>query len=63
MSGLEFANEIPGPYRATYQVESLRDDGELPIKQSVVDETREFAEDSVRSVQVLLLPAHGILSA
>ena len=63
MSGLEFANEIPGPYRATYQVESLRDDGELPIKQSVVDETREFAEDSVRSVQGLLFPAHGILSA
>ena len=63
MSGQEFANEIPGSYQTAHQVESLRDEEELPIKQSVVDETREFAEESVRSVQGLLFRAHGILPA
>ena len=60
MSGLHFANEIPGSYQASHHVDSLRDEGDVPIQKSVVGDTREFAEDSVKAVQGLIFPSHGI---
>ena len=63
MSEQEFAPEIPEPYRTQYHVEALSDPEELPIQDSVVEETRKFAEASVTAVQSLVFSAHGIITA
>ncbi len=63
MSGQEFPNAIPEPYRSRYGVASLRDPDELPIADKVKKDTRAFAEASVQAVHRLIFPAHGIISA
>lgn len=60
ISGQVFADEIPESYKTAYQVDSLSDVMDLPIQQSVIDEGKAFAEDSVKAVQRLVFPSHGI---
>lgn len=60
MSGQEFPNEIPQAYSEQYQVTALRDPDELPIQESVVSDTRKFAEASVQAVHSLIFPSHGM---
>ena len=60
MSGQVFADEIPDAYQSSFQIETLRDNRELAIQETVVNDTRKFAEDSVKAVQGLIFPIHGL---
>ena len=63
MSEQELDDRVPEPYRTRYGVEMLKDSGEAPVQDSVKNDTRAFAEASVKAVQRLIFPAHGIRSA
>lgn len=60
MSEQSFPEEVPQPYRERYGVTGLRDPEELPIQESVKNDTRTFAENSVAAVQRLIFPTHGL---
>ena len=63
MSEQEFPDETPEAYRERYGVATLSDADGLEVKASVEKDTRVFAEASVRAVQRLIFPTHGIRSA
>ena len=60
MSEQSFPQEVPESYRERYGVAGLRDPEELPIEESIKQETRVFAESSVGDVQRLIFPSHGL---
>ena len=60
MSEQSFPEEVPQSYRERYSVSDLRDPEELPIQESVKNDTRTFAENSVEAVQRLIFPTHGL---
>ena len=63
MSDQELPDEVPEPYRERYGVATLKDSDGPPMDDSMRKNTRTFAEASVRAVQRLIFPAHGIGSA
>ena len=63
MSEQSFPQEVPESYRERYSVTGLRDPEELPIEESIKQETRTFAESSVAAVQRLIFPTHGLRPA
>jgi acetoin utilization protein AcuC len=60
MSGRRLADEVPDTYRSRYGVTTLRDRDAPRLDDSVKKQTRDFAEASVREVQRLVFPVHGI---
>ena len=60
MSEQEFPDDIPASYGERYGISSLNDPDELPIKDSLLKETRSFAENSVTAVRKLVFPALGV---
>jgi acetoin utilization protein AcuC len=61
MSEQELGDDIPESYQREYGISTLRDGERLPeIIQSSEGDTRTFAEASVREVQKLVFPTHGI---
>jgi acetoin utilization protein AcuC len=64
ISEQELGNHIPESYVQEYDVSTLHDGGQLPeIVQSAEKDTRTFAETSVRAIQSLVFPLHGIRTA
>ena len=62
MSDQEFPDEIPASYRDRHDVRTLADADVPAIDDSVIQDSRTFAEASVQAVQRLIFPAHGIRS-
>ena len=60
ISEQDFPNEIPADYREEHQVETLFDEGDLPINDSIRGDARRYAEASVQKVHQLLFPKHGL---
>lgn len=52
--------QIPGPYSERHGVSALRDIEELPIQDSMISDSRTFAEASVQSVSRLVFGALGL---
>ncbi len=62
MSEQELPDEIPASYRQRHGVETLRD-AEVPqASERAARDARAFAESSVREVQRLVFPIHGLRS-
>jgi acetoin utilization protein AcuC len=59
MAGVEWPDEIPGPFREQYGIAKLRD-GASPIDEATRKQARQFAEASVAKVRRLIFPVHGI---
>lgn len=63
MSEQELDDEIPEAYRMKYRVGTLSDRAQLPeVVRSTEKDAKTFAEASVRTVQSLVFPLHGIRS-
>ena len=63
MSEQRLAGDIPDAYRNRYGVTTLRDHDVPGLDDSVTSQTKDFAEASVREVQRLVFPVHGIGSS
>lgn len=61
MAGQDLADEIPDSYRRQHGVETITDRAPLPETiRSAKEDARTFAEASVRAVQRMIFPLHGI---
>ena len=62
MSEQELPDEVPASYRDRYRVATLSDTEEPRFPDEVRNEAKAFAENSVRAVERLIFPAHGLAS-
>ena len=63
MTGQYLADEIPDSYRRQHGIETRTDHAPLPgAIRSAEKDARTFAEASVRAVQRMIFPLHGIRS-
>ena len=60
MSEQELPDEVPESYRLSHGVSTLRDADEVPVPAGVGRDVRAYAERSVREVQRLVFPVHGL---
>ena len=63
MSEQSFPEIIPESYRERYGVSKLSDQIEPPVRDSIRNDTRTFAEGSVSAVHRLIFPIHGLRPA
>ena len=63
MSEQSFPESIPDSYRERYGVLTLSDQVEPPVRDSMRNDARTFAEGSVSAVQRLIFPSHGLRPA
>lgn len=63
MSEQSFPETIPESYRERYGVSTLSDQIEPPVRDSIRNDTRTFAEGSVSAVHRLIFPIHGLRPA
>ena len=62
LSDQNLRDEVPASYSDKYGISTLRDAEQLPIGEAARREARAFAENSVREIQRLSFPAHGLSS-
>ena len=60
MSEQKLPDEVPASYRKLHGVTTLADPEGLLVSDSVQKDARAFAENSVRAVQRLVFPSHGL---
>ena len=60
LSEQQIPDQVPPSYRETYGVSALRDAEEPPVRQSMRDDARKFAERSVLEIQRAVFPTHGL---
>lgn len=61
MTDQEFAQELPTSYAERHDIFELMDPKEPLIKNSTRKDAQIFAEESVRSIQRMVFPIHGII--
>ena len=62
MSEQSFPDSVPESYRERYGVSTLSDQIEPPVRDSIRNDARTFAEGSVSAVHRLVFPSHGLRS-
>jgi acetoin utilization deacetylase AcuC-like enzyme len=60
LSEQQIPDQVPPSYRETYGVSALRDAEEPPVRQSMRDDARKFAERSVLEIQRAVFQTHGL---
>ncbi len=60
LAGKEWPDEIPDAYQQRYGLKELRDKGTPPLRESVLQEARAFAERMVEEVKKTIFPIHRL---
>ena len=63
MAGVSLPNDLPPGYMAAYGGKQLRDPPDAAQSADTPPAVREFAEASVRTIQRLVFPIHGLRSS